>query len=156
MKGAAIKFLNLKQSDRILLVKTVFLLAAIRIGLKILPFHRLRGFLAKIARPSAKLQKADEAYANKVVWAVTAVSPYLRAICLPQALAAQVLLDRRGYPAQLRIGFTRDKGGRMSAHAWVESQGQVAIGGTENMDRYIPVPLPEIESDESGSWHLFT
>jgi hypothetical protein len=44
----------------------------------------------------------------------------------------------------------------MSAHAWVESEGRVAIGGAGNMARYIPVPLSEVKSDESGSWHLFT
>jgi Transglutaminase-like superfamily len=156
MKKALIKFLTLKQSDRLLLVKTLFLLAAIRVGLKLLPLHRLRSLLAKISQPSANLQRADEDSTNKVVWAVTVVSPYLRAICLPQALATQVLLGRRGYPTQLRIGFTRSKDGQMSAHAWVESQGKIAIGGTENMERYIPVPLQEVKSDENSGWHLLT
>lgn len=156
MKKALIKFLTLKQSDRRLLVKTLFLLAAIRVGLKLLPFHRVRSLLAKISQPNANLQRADENSTNKVVWAVTVVSPYLRAICLPQALAAQVLLGRRGYPTQLRIGFTRNESGAMSAHAWVESQGQIVIGGTENMARYIQVALPETNSDESKGWHLFT
>lgn len=148
------KFLNLTASDRLLLIKAAIILAVIRVGLKLLPFHQLRGLLAKISQ--LKLQRTDEADVNKVAWAVTVASPYLRAVCLPQALATQVLLARRGYPTQLRIGFTRSKGGEMSAHAWVESQGQVVIGGAGNMARYIPVPLLEVETDESGSWHLFT
>ncbi|MBE9036792.1 lasso peptide biosynthesis B2 protein [aff. Roholtiella sp. LEGE 12411] len=150
------KFFSLTSSDRLLLIKAVLLLGTIRVGLKLLPFQQLRGLLAKIAQPRAKLQAVDEAFVNKVAWAVTVASPYLRAVCLPQALATQVLLDRRGYPTQLRIGFTRNKGGQMSAHAWVENQGQVVIGGAGNIGRYISVPIPEVESDESGSWHLFT
>jgi Transglutaminase-like superfamily len=151
-----LKFFSLTGGERLLLVKAVFLLAVIRVGLKLLPFQQLRALLAKIAQPRAKLQAVDEAFVNKVAWAVTVASPYLRAVCLPQALATQVLLARRGYPTQLRIGFTRSKGEQMSAHAWVESQGQVVIGGAGNMARYIPVPLAEVESNESGSWHLFT
>jgi Transglutaminase-like superfamily len=150
------KFLSLTGGDHLLLFKAVFLLGAIRVGLKLLPFQQLRGLLAKIAQPRAKLQEVDKASVNKVAWAVIVASPYLRAVCLPQALTTQVLLGRCGYPTQLRIGFTRSKGGQMSAHAWVESQGQVVIGGALNMARYIPVPIPEVEGDESGSWHLFT
>ncbi|MBH8562237.1 lasso peptide biosynthesis B2 protein [Nostoc sp. CENA67] len=150
------KFFSLTASDRLLLVKAVFILAVIRVGLKLLPFQQLRRLLAKIAQPKAKLQAMDEASVKKVAWAVTVASPYLRAICLPQALAVQVLLARRGYPTQLRIGFTRSKSGQMSAHAWVESQGEVVIGGAGNMARFIPIPLQRVESHESSSWHLFT
>ncbi|OUL32377.1 lasso peptide biosynthesis B2 protein [Nostoc sp. 106C] len=150
------KFFSLTGGDRLLLVKAVLLLAVIRVGLKLLPFQQLRGLLAKIAQPRAKLQAVDEAFVNKVAWAVRVASPYLRAVCLPQALATQVLLARCGYPTQLRIGITRSKGGQISAHAWLESQGEVVIGSAGNMARYIPVPLPEVGSDESGSWHLFT
>jgi hypothetical protein len=80
---------------------------------------------------------------DRVVWAVKVASPFLRAVCLPQALATQVLLARSGFSSELRIGFTRAKGGQMSAHAWLECQGRVAIGGTGNMAGYILVPLSE-------------
>lgn len=108
-----------------LLFKVVFLLGTIRLALKLLPFGQLRGLLAKISQPRANLPGTDEADVNKVVWAVRAASPYLRAVCLPQALATQVLLARRGFSSELRIGFTRAMGGRMSAHAWVECHGNM-------------------------------
>ena len=151
------KFLSLTPSDRVLLINALLLLGAIRLGLKLLPFETLRRLLARMAQPIRTLQEAEKASVDKVAWAVMVASHYIPgARCLAQALATQVLLERRGYPTQLRIGFTRDKGGQMSAHAWVESKGRVAIGGTGNMTRYIPVPLSEVKSDESGSWHLFT
>jgi len=151
------KFLSLTPSDRVLLINALLLLGAIRWGLKLLPFQTLRRLLARMAQPIRTLQQAEKASVDKVAWAVMVASHYIPgARCLAQALATQVLLERRSYPTQLRIGFTRGKGGQMSAHAWVESEGRVAIGGTGNMTRYIPVPLSEVKSDESGSWHLFT
>ena len=151
------KFLSLTPSDRVLLINALLLLGAIRLGLKLLPFQTLRRLLARIAQPIRTLPEIEKASVDKVAWAVMVASHYIPgARCLAQALATQVLLERRGYPTQLRIGFTRDKGGQMSAHAWVESEGRVAIGGVANMAHYIPVPLQEVEVDESGSWHLFT
>ena len=70
---------------------------------------------------------------DRVVWAVVVASRYVpMSTCLTQALAAQVLLARRGFPAHLHIGVAK-KGAeaRFEAHAWVESQGKVVIGGSE-------------------------
>jgi hypothetical protein len=71
-------------------------------------------------------------------------------------LATQLLLAQRGYPADLRIGFTRSKGGRMSAHAWVEFDNRVIIGGTGNMAGYIRVPLQVVSNQQRGQWYLFS
>jgi hypothetical protein len=40
-----------------------------------------------------------------------------------------MLLARRGYPALLHIGVAKGKEGQFQAHAWVESEGKVVIGG---------------------------
>jgi hypothetical protein len=151
------KFLSLTPSDRVLLINALLLLGAIRLGLKLLPFQTLRRLLARIAQPIRTLLEVEKASVDKVAWAVMVASHYIPgARCLAQALATQVLLERRGYPTQLRIGFTRDKGGQMSAHAWVESQGRVAIGGAGNMARYILVPIQEVEGEQKKRWYLFS
>jgi len=151
------KFLSLTPRERVLLINALLLLGAIRLGLKLLPFQTLRRILATMAQPTGTLQAAEKASVDKVAWAVIVASHYIPgARCLAQALATQVLLERRGYPTQLRIGFTRDKGGQMSAHAWVESEGRVAIGGAGNMARYILVPIQEVEGDEKKRWYLFS
>src|SRR4028118_2226284 len=150
------KFLSLTPSDRVLLINALLLLGAIRLGLKLLPLQTLRRLLARIAQPIRTLQQAEKASVDKVAWAVIVASHYISgARCLVQALATQVLLERRGYPTQLRIGFTRGMGGQMSAHAWIESEGRVAIGGVANMAHYILVPLSEVEGDEKKRWYLF-
>jgi hypothetical protein len=74
---------------------------------------------------------------------VTVAGRYVpNATCLPQSLAAQVLLGRHGYLTQLRIGFARDKEGRLKAHAWLEKEGEVIVGGEDYLHY---TPLPDIE-----------
>lgn len=151
------KLINLTPGDRILLVRTLLLLGAVRLGLKLLPFQTLRSLLARLSQPTAKLQMSDPTDVDRVVWAVMVASRYVRGVrCLAQALATQVLLEQRGYPTDLRIGFTRIKGGQMLAHAWVESEGRVVIGGTGNMACYIRVPLQAIKRDKKSQWYLFS
>ena len=58
--------------------------------------------------------------------------------CLVQALAGQWMLLREGYPAQLRIGVSKAEG--FEAHAWVELEGKVLIGGPEESARFTPFP----------------
>jgi hypothetical protein len=80
------------------------------------------------------------------VWAVETAARhgFPSATCLTQALAVQVLLARRGYPAILHVGVARhDK--ELKAHAWVESEGEVVIGGFE-LERY--TPLAALQEDK--------
>ena len=140
------KFLNLKPSDRQVLVSTVFLLEAIRLGLWLLPFQTLRRFLASIVQQTAELHETTQVSINKVVWAVTVASRYIPGVkCLARALATQVLLTQRGYVSDLRIGVAKDGQGQVEAHAWVESQGRIVIGGLADLSRYTPLPPLEGE-----------
>ena len=59
------------------------------------------------------------------------------ATCLPQALAAEAILRRRGHPADLRLGVSRGDDG-VEAHAWVESYGRVIVGDGD-LDRLEPL-----------------
>jgi Transglutaminase-like superfamily len=152
-----VKFLQLGWSDRFLLITTAFLLGVIRLALWLLPFQTVRSLLARITQPATELHEADQAYINKVVWTVVIASQYIPGVkCLAQALATQVLLRRRGYLTQLRIGIARNKQGQMSAHAWLESQEQIVIGGSGSMSHYTLLPLQEGESYELKRWHLFS
>lgn len=63
-----------------------------------------------------------------------------RCSCLRQALLLQWLLRRRGIETALRIGVQRDDGGHaLSAHAWVERDGVILIGGEQSIDRFQPI-----------------
>lgn len=139
------KFRNLTSSDRQLLLNAVFLLGAIRLGLWLLPFPTLRRLLAKMTQnPKAQTQIS----LSKVVWAVAAASRYTPGgvKCLARALATQILLIQRGHQAQLRVGVAKGAGGNLEAHAWIESQGKIVVGGIKNLGRYTPLPTLEVES----------
>jgi hypothetical protein len=85
-------------------------------------------------------EAGDQACMRQVVWAVTVASRYVpAATCLTQALATQILLSRRGHPTSLRIGVGRSEAGEFQAHAWVECQGRVVIGGIKALSRYTPL-----------------
>jgi hypothetical protein len=69
---------------------------------------------------------------SEIAWAVAAVSSYVpNATCLVQALAAESLLARAGYPSRLHLGVARaEPPGRrtLDAHAWLECGGHVLLG----------------------------
>ena len=128
------KFLNLSSSERRLLIKTWILLGVIRLGLELVPFSTLRELLFKLTFLFRGLGK--DFSGEYLVWSVAVVSPYVpKTTCLAQALTAQFLLQRAGHQARLHIGVNYGIGGRLEAHAWVESQGRILIGGFD-LNRY--------------------
>ena len=135
------RFFNLPATDKSLLVKAAFTVAAIRVGLWALPFWILRRLLAWMTRETNVRKEGDTNSVDRTVWAVKVAGRHVpRATCLTQALAAQVLLARRGCPARLSIGVAKSQEGQLEAHAWVESEGRVLIGGLEGLSRYTPLP----------------
>ena len=94
-----LRFLHLSWVDKVLLVQAVFLLAAVRVGLSLLPFQRLRKLLAAAARgrSSSDTQTPATDQPPRVIWAVGVVGRHFPSIgtCLMQALAAYVLLGDR-------------------------------------------------------------
>ncbi len=134
------KLWRLAPADRSLLVEAILWLGATRLALWLLPFRVVRRLLARTAR-SPWQRRGSKPSVERIVWAVSLaqrVVPY--ASCLPQALAAEALLLRNGYPADLRIGVVRTAAGRLSAHAWVETGGRVVMGGLRDLTRYAPLP----------------
>ena len=125
------KFLRLAHAERVLLLEATLLLGAIGLGLRLLPFGRLRELLDRLSRPRHGLRPQARLSATRIAWAVERVSrvvPGARS-CLVQALAAQVLLARRGHEACMRIGVARPLDGSLEAHAWVEGDGAALLGG---------------------------
>ncbi len=98
-----------------------------------LRFQTLRGLLVGFTRLPLRFRKSKGCSTEEVVWAVESAGRLMpwASTCLTQALTAQVLLLRRGRPALVHIGTVKGEGGELKAHAWVESRGEVVIGGHE-------------------------
>ena len=140
-------FIRLPADVRPLLIEAFFLLVYIRIGLWLTSLPRLRQTLKRWARPRAAAPAVEDANREKIAWVVHVASGYLpNTNCLPQALAAQVLLSRLALPAALHLGVARDQAGQFKAHAWVESGGVIVVGGPESRSQYTPLPAKEWES----------
>lgn len=119
-------------------MKALILLWAVRIGLWALPFRVLFGITARSPAKPERTNLSEE----RIVWAVKTASGYVpSATCLTQAMAARVLLSVYGYGADLRIGVARESH-RLKAHAWLEKEGRVLIGGSICDYRTLPVDGP--------------
>ena len=135
------KFLRLPSTDRNLLISAVLLLAATRYGLQLLPFRIIRRLLARPPQRARGCSQTNQSSREQIVWAVTVASKYMPSTCLSQALTAQVLLEKAGFSAHLRIGLVKGPDGQLRGHAWIESQGKVVIGALEDLSRYVTLPL---------------
>ena len=135
------RIFSLSRAEQRLLAEAVVALGVIRFGLWLLPARRVREITARVARWTATGgRRSDGAIAIRVGRAVARAGAWIpRASCLPQAFAAQFLLERRGYSPVLRIGMTRGAAGRPAAHAWVEHHGVVILGGGFSPEIVLPV-----------------
>ena len=125
---------------RWLLGNAVFKLAVASAGLRLLSF---RGLLAFVKSRPSRQQREPRYSPDEMANALERGSRYVPgSTCLVQALAGQWLLQREGYAPQLRIGVSKAEG--FEAHAWLELEGKVLIGGPEESARF--TPFPPIES----------
>jgi hypothetical protein len=117
-------------SEYSFLAQTVLITTLVRVGLWLLPFRKMQKIVNRLAGSSSHNKPARFPSIAQIARTVTVASRYVpAATCLTQALTTQVLLGRYGYPSTLRIGVARSKDGHFQAHAWVESDGRVVIGG---------------------------
>src|SRR5215217_8797221 len=138
--------LRISTTELWLLVKATLLLEAIKLGIQLLPFRVLRRLLERVAGTPAGLRYTNYPSVDRIAWIVETASrrtPGAKS-CLTQALAAQVMLTRRGYPSQLHIGVAKGERGQFKAHAWVESEGKVIMGGSE-LGGFTPLTVLERE-----------
>lgn len=146
------KFFSLPARDRLLLVKSAFIVTAVRLGLWLLPLQTLCRMLAKITPSGTNCHNKTQDVINSVGWAVTTSSQYVPgATCLTQALATKVLLRQSGQESRLRIGIARSKEGRLEAHAWVESEESIVIGNVKDLSRYTSLGLLPLEREKSST-----
>ncbi|QLE58686.1 lasso peptide biosynthesis B2 protein [Nostoc sp. TCL26-01] len=133
------KLFRFNDQERQLLISAFTLLGLVNIGLRILPFRILKRLVDQISKPNARLAQIP---INMIIWAVDVSTKYIPggAKCLARALTCQILMARRGYTPELRIGVTKSEEGQFQAHAWIESQGQVVIGQLTNLSSYTPLP----------------
>jgi hypothetical protein len=124
--------LRLTSASRMLMVEAFVALAVARISLVVFPFRKVAAQLGAIvplqdgvARHAVKpAESRDRALARKVGWAVTRMARHapFRAVCLQQAIAAKMMLRRRGVASAMHLGVASPEalGAPLQAHAWLD------------------------------------
>ena len=138
------KLRGLPWPERIAILKATLLLGLARIALALLPFrtgHRFSERVKPRASTTGEPSPETERELRTMVWAVTAVGNRLfpTTPCLTQAVVIHRLFRRRGRASELRIGVRKDRRGRFGAHAWVECNGEIVIGGEGLSEGFVPM-----------------
>jgi hypothetical protein len=132
------KFWRLPWSDQKLLSLAVLRLTAVSFAVRLVPFAVWRGRLENRATPPPSTRGG--ASLDQIIWAVTVAGRYVPgANCLVRALVARSMLWQAGHAAHLRLGVSVQPQRPFQAHAWLENQGGVVLGGAETVPHYTPL-----------------
>lgn len=132
-----LRFRQIDNRRRVLLPEAVACLLAARLALIFVPFpvlaRRLGTFVPPADARTAQASNAatpDQARMAEVIgWAVTRAARYVpfNAVCLPQAMAARVMLKRRGIGSVMHFGAAKGES-KLDAHAWLDAAGIEVTG----------------------------
>jgi len=133
------RYRQLSAIERRLFFRALFLAAAIRGALWLLPFKFTQSWVDKLRKPVSSERELDRRTVGQVTWAVEAAARRIPgATCLTQGMTTQILLGRMGQPSDLHLGVARKLDGTFEAHAWVELKGRIVKGGVvEGFDRFV-------------------
>lgn len=146
-----VKFIRMPWPDKVTLFEVAALLALVRLGLLLLPYERLLAIVARFSSPRPSSRRREAGYGSSVTWAASGLGGLIVGDrpCLTQALVVRLLLNRAGRRPELKIGVTKDDKDSLRAHAWVELDGRVIIGGGRSPIRYAElVPMALANRDE--------
>ena len=125
-----VRFVRLPAADRALLLEAITALTSAGVLLRVLRFSRLASRLGRhMAESPSQNDPATSTYAPRGRWAVETAARHLpwKPVCLPQAVAAQWMLRRRGVASTLYLGVNPSVG--LDAHAWVRAGTMIVTGG---------------------------
>jgi hypothetical protein len=123
------RFFRLAPRDRRLVLEAALMLAVSSVLLSVFRFQRLARHLGRHMSESGAVEPAQARQSgDRIGWAVTGVAHVLpwHPVCLPQAVAAKLMLRRRRIPSTLYMGI--DSRG-YDAHAWVRVGDRIVTGG---------------------------
>jgi Transglutaminase-like superfamily len=132
------RFGEVDNRRRLMLAEAVAYLLADRLALIFVPFPHLARRLGAFVPPTDPLAvEVNTAaipdhtrLAEDISWAVTRVARYVpfKAVCLPQAMAAQMMLRRRGVKSVVHFGAAKGADKPLGAHAWLDAAGVEVTG----------------------------
>lgn len=130
------RFAQVDNRRRALVIEAVICLLLSRLALIFIPFPRLARRLGTFVPPSdlrvsaAPSSQENVRTAEDIGWAVTRAARHVpfKAVCLPQAMTARVMLKRRGVSSVLHFGAGKGEEKPLEAHAWLDAAGVEVTG----------------------------
>ena len=132
------RFAQVDGHRRALVIEAAIWLWLASAALRLVPFPRLARWLGTFVTPEmarASVAKSprsrdDVRIAGDIGWAVTRAARHVpfAAVCLPQAMAARVMLKRRGVASILHFGAAKTDNQTLDAHAWLDAAGVEVTG----------------------------
>jgi len=110
----------------VLLVAILWLLIDLRVRLWRHPYSQVRAHADVLARRGPRFRAVGPQWIIRWIGRLGVVVPHCT--CLVRALAAQILLRRRGVEVEIVFGARFTEAKKFEAHAWVEYRGQVLLG----------------------------
>lgn len=138
------KYRALDRENRRTVRHAFALVGLVRLALALLPYRTVQSALARSSRrrPEVGPLTAEQLrHARRVISSVEAVAKNVlgEKPCLTQALVAQWMLARAGLETSLQIGVARGERQELRAHAWLERDGRVILGGLSSPREYTPL-----------------
>jgi hypothetical protein len=126
------RVLRLPLAQKGLLLETLALLALARVAVLLLPFRWVARVMGKQeAQTPVQYDPGKARHVRRIAVMVHKTSRNVpwTSKCLDQALAAKIMLARRGIAATVYFGVKNDAHGRLAAHAWLRSGTLYVTGG---------------------------
>lgn len=138
-----VKFIRIPFADKLLLTEALAFLCLAKLVILLLPLRKVAPFIGRLedkARESLTAQEQESAKRIRDSIARGGKAVPWKSVCLDQALAGQVMLNRRKIPSSLCLGAIRDpeENSKMKGHAWILCGGNILIGGSRSK-RFIEV-----------------
>lgn len=137
-----IAFWRMPNKEKLIFIEAFIFLGWSRI-LKNIPFKKLAPLLGThMSELPYENNLAVRDDLRAVSSAINIMSKYTfwESQCLVKAIAAMKMLNRRGIGTTLYLGISKDKDGKMIAHAWLRN-GTYYISGYEEMRNFTVVSM---------------
>lgn len=148
-------FLRAPMTSKVMALEAALLLLIARLLVLYVPLRHWRRQLTT-AEPASSPERPPFLARRiaRIIHRVAAWVPF-KAVCLPQAMAGQWMLRRRGIPSRLSFGARQEphetaKIG-LQFHAWLSVGGKCILGGQELATYTALPPFDEMGLDASAS-----
>ena len=134
------KLLCLPGDDLWLLLEAFFILGGLTLWIRLMPPGVVVRSLIRLKGSRSACSQDNGLLGARVAWALGIANEWVPgARCLSQAVAARILLARRGQNSRLHIGVISCEQGRICAHAWVENHCGIVVGALPELCRFTPL-----------------